>query len=71
MSAALRQAGKLYRQARRSLPAPFDLCITETAARNRVSLRAHEKVGFQPLLNYADAGEDWVVVAWDLARADH
>jgi GNAT superfamily N-acetyltransferase len=59
----------LYHQVRRSLPEPFDLCVTEIAARNRSSIRSHEKIGFRPLLSFDDGAEQWVVVAWDLARA--
>jgi GNAT superfamily N-acetyltransferase len=62
-------AGRLYHQARRSLPERYDLCVTEIAARNRVSIASHEKVGFRPLLSYSDGTEDWVVVAWDLEQA--
>lgn len=60
-------AAQLYRQVRRSLPAPYEVCITEIAARNRASLASHENMGFQRILDYSDGQEDWVVVAWDLA----
>lgn len=61
-----RLAQALYEQVRRALPAPYDLCVTEIAARNRVSLRSHERMGFRPVLSYGDGTEDWVIVAWDL-----
>ena len=61
--------GRLYREVRRSLATPFELCVTEIASRNRVSLRAHAKMGFRPLVTYSDGSEEWVVVAWDLAGA--
>jgi GNAT superfamily N-acetyltransferase len=40
---------RLYQQVRRSLPAEYELCVTEIAARNRVSLRAHSGVGFETI----------------------
>lgn len=59
---------RLYDQVRVSLPFPCDLCVTEVATRNQVSMRAHERMGFEPMFTYSDGREDWVVVAWDLAR---
>lgn len=59
--------GRLYHEVRRSLPTPYELCVTEIATRNRTSLRAHAKVGFQRIMTYSDAGEDWTIVAWSLA----
>jgi len=48
----------------------FDFTVTEVAARNTRSLRAHERVGFQALHFYADATtrEDWHIIALDLRR---
>lgn len=60
---------RLYQQVRRSLPAEYDLCVTEIAARNRVSLRAHAGVGFETIASYVADGEEWRVVAWDLRGA--
>lgn len=59
--------GRLYHEIRRSLRRPYELCVTEIATRNRVSVRAHEKIGFQPVMTYSDGSEEWVVVAWDMA----
>ncbi|TNE48622.1 MAG: GNAT family N-acetyltransferase [Bacteroidetes bacterium] len=43
----------------------FDFVVTEVAARNTRSLRAHERVGFETILVYPDvgAGETWHVIA--------
>lgn len=57
---------RLYHAIRDALPAPHELCVTEIAGRNHPSLRAHEAIGFRPLTRYPDAGEEWVVVAWEL-----
>lgn len=59
---------RLYEQVRVSLPFPCDLCVTEVALRNVVSLRAHERMGFQTISTYSDGREDWAIVAWDLSR---
>lgn len=59
--------GRLYHEVRRSLRTPYALCVTEIAARNRTSIRAHAKVGFQQVSTYSDANEEWVVVVWNLA----
>jgi len=59
---------RLYGQLRESLAHDCDLCVTEIATRNRVSVRAHEKMGFEAVAHYADANESWVIVAWDFSR---
>jgi hypothetical protein len=60
---------RLYHEVRRSLPEKYDLCLTEIAARNQVSLRAHEKMGFETIASYVADGEEWRIVAWDLRAA--
>jgi hypothetical protein len=59
---------RLYDQVRISLPDPCDLCVTEVATRNVVSLRAHLKMGFETISTYSDGREEWAIAAWDLAR---
>ena len=59
---------RLYEQLRLSLPFPCDLCVTEIATRNVVSVRAHQKMGFESVATYSDDQEEWVIVAWDLSR---
>ena len=48
----------------------FDFTVTEVAARNTRSLRAHARVGFHTLHIYPDAttGEKWHVIVLDLAE---
>ena len=60
----------LYRTMAETYGDRFDFTVTEVAARNTRSLRAHARVGFQPLHVYPDptTGEDWHVIALDLAR---
>jgi GNAT superfamily N-acetyltransferase len=62
-----RLLAQLYDQVRRSLAGACDLCVTEIATRNVVSVRAHEKMGFESIAQYDDGREQWVIVAWDLA----
>lgn len=57
---------RLYHQIRVSLPSSYDLCVTEIALRNQVSIRAHEKMGFQTIATYSDEREQWAIVAWEL-----
>lgn len=59
---------RLYEQLRVSLGQVCDLCVTEIATRNRVSVRAHERMGFEIISTYSDPPEEWVIVAWDLSR---
>jgi hypothetical protein len=63
-----RLLARLYEQIRLALPRCFELCVTEVATRNEVSLRAHEKMGFEIISTYRDPQEEWAVVAWDLSR---
>jgi GNAT superfamily N-acetyltransferase len=60
----------LYRSMAETYGDRFDFTVTEVAARNTRSLRAHARVGFQTLHVYPDAttGEDWHVIALDLRR---
>jgi hypothetical protein len=58
----------LYRTMAERYRGEFDFTVTEVAARNTRSLRAHARVGFETLQVYPDAttGEDWHVIARDL-----
>ena len=60
---------RLYGQLRESLSGDCDLCVTEIATRNRVSVRAHEKMGFEAIATYDDGREQWVIVAWHFGGA--
>lgn len=43
----------------------FQLVVTEVATRNERSLRAHARVGFEPVLRYRDSVDEWLIIAWD------
>ena len=60
----------LYDQLRIALAATCDLCVTEIATRNVVSVRAHEKMGFEAIAHYNDGREEWVIVAWEFPSDD-
>jgi len=62
-----RLLSRLYEQIRDCVAPAYDVCVTEIATRNQVSVRAHERRGFEVISNYRDALEEWVIVAWDLA----
>lgn len=59
----------LYRHVRHQAPPSYELCVTEIAKRNQVSVRAHERLGFETIATYSGGGEQWVVVAWPLSAA--
>jgi hypothetical protein len=58
----------LYRAMADAYGSRFDFVVTEVAARNVRSLKAHARVGFELLRVYPDAttGEEWHVIARDL-----
>jgi GNAT superfamily N-acetyltransferase len=58
---------RLYEHLRLLLASSHELCVTEISSRNVVSLRAHEKMGFERIASYDGGAETWIVVAWDLA----
>ena len=66
----------LYRTMAQACADRFDFTVTEVAARNPRSLRAHARVGFRPMHVYSDAttGEEWHVIALEFAdyeRREH
>lgn len=59
---------RLYDTLRVTFAGERDLCVTDIATRNKVSMRAHERMGFERVHTYGDADGEWTIVAWDLAR---
>ena len=53
---------KLYENMAKQMKPHFDYIITEVAARNKRSLRAHLKAGFEQIHEHDDDGETWIVV---------
>jgi L-amino acid N-acyltransferase YncA len=58
---------KLYHATRDSLPQDYQLCVTEIAVNNTVSLNAHKKMGFETIRSYFDGKTQWDIVAWELS----
>lgn len=56
----------MYQKLRRVCRPDFDFVVTEVAARNARSLRAHRRVGFETIHTYPDetTGEIWHVIVW-------
>lgn len=53
----------LYRAFFAQMRPDFELVLTEVAARNPRSVRAHEKVGFEVMRRYAsEQGEEWIII---------
>lgn len=61
--------GRLYGTVAREVGDAWRACVTEVAARNGPSLRAHLTLGFEEVARYDAGGETWVIVAWPLERA--
>ena len=59
----------LYSESARLAGSAMQLCVTEVALRNEVSLRAHHRLGFLPVGRYRDDHEQWEVLAWPLPAA--
>jgi GNAT superfamily N-acetyltransferase len=60
----------MYREMAARYRDRYDFTVTEVAARNTRSLRAHARVGFETLCVYPDSttGEEWHVVALDFVK---
>lgn len=56
----------LYQGHRAAYRERFELLVTQVSVRNARSLRAHERVGFEPIHRHRDSVEEWVVLGWDL-----
>jgi hypothetical protein len=56
----------LYRGHQAAYGERFELLVTEVSLRNPRSLRAHERVGFEPLHRYRDSVDEWLVLGWGL-----
>lgn len=64
-----RLMSRLYNETKKRVPSEYEICVTEVAARNIISLKAHEKMGFEIVNTYDDGKELWKVVVWNLQSA--
>lgn len=55
----------LYRAHREHYRERFELLVTEVSTRNGRSLRAHQRVGFEPLHCYSDSVDEWAILGWN------
>ena len=60
---------RLYHETRSRLSSDYQLCVTEISVRNRISLEAHQRMGFEVVGTYHDGNDLWNVVVWDLESA--
>jgi hypothetical protein len=59
----------LYQGLKTNFNTNFEVVVTEISIRNQRSWRAHQRVGFELILQYdAPDGETWLIVAWDLRK---
>ncbi len=56
---------EMYNRYRTLFCEHYDFAITEIAASNIRSLKAHARVGFQVVHSFRDAYEEWNIVVWD------
>ncbi len=57
---------KMNLRLKESLQQNYSLCVTDISQNNTRSLRAHERVGYQPIADFFDENlnETWIIVAW-------
>lgn len=57
----------MYQKLREELSANFEMCVTDISTNNTRSLKAHARVGFEPVKDFEDKNlnEVWRVVVWD------
>jgi hypothetical protein len=58
---------RMYQHHREVYGDRYQLLVTDISERNTRSMRAHSRVGFQPLHSFHDStlNETWVIVVWD------
>ncbi len=58
---------KMYQKLKEELADRFELCVTDISMNNPRSLKAHGRVGFIPIKDFADQqlNETWRIVLWD------
>lgn len=56
----------LYKKHKEAYAHQFEFCLTEVSLSNQISLRAHERVGFETIHSFKDATDEWNILLWDL-----
>lgn len=57
-------ANQLYGNMKTALAGKYEICVTAISERNPISLRAHQKRGFEVAGTYDDGHEPWLIVVW-------
>ena len=55
----------LYAKHKEIYSKQFALCVTEIATRNKRSMKAHQRVGFEIIHTFRDSLDEWNIVVWD------
>ena len=58
----------LYQEHKKVYGKDYELLVTEISAKNKRSLKAHEKMGFETIHKYKIDDDEWIVVAWNWLR---
>jgi hypothetical protein len=56
----------LYKKHKELNGPKYDLCVTSVATRNKRSMRAHERVGFETVHTFRDQTDEWNILVWRL-----
>jgi len=56
----------LYQKHKELNAASYDLCVTSVSTRNKRSMRAHERVGFDIVHTFRDQTDEWNILVWNL-----
>ncbi len=56
----------LYHALQQNMKSDFDYIITDISSRNKRSIKAHEKVGFEIIKEYQQDDENWIIVLLSL-----
>jgi hypothetical protein len=56
----------LYQKHKELYGPRYDLCVTSVSTRNKRSMRAHERVGFETVLTFRDQTDEWNILVWNL-----
>ena len=55
-----------YAEYRKHFSHKYDFAITEIMNKNKRSMKAHSRIGFETIYSYQDAeGDEWNIVLWD------
>ena len=56
----------LYQKHKELNGSSYDLCVTSVSTRNKRSMRAHERVGFEIVHTFRDQTDEWNILVWNL-----